>query len=103
MLQHGEILGGGALSIFGAGHRASFVAARGVFFEIVETVEGPIAVKLGEGVLHTRFQASKVDDAAIEALRRGVSGGLGAADTARSTLDSATDRPLHDRKALIKP
>jgi hypothetical protein len=32
---------------------------RGAFFEIVSTLEGPIAVKLGEGVLHTRFQAAK--------------------------------------------
>jgi hypothetical protein len=35
---------------------------RGVYFEIVETLEGPVAVKLGEAVLHTRFQASKVTD-----------------------------------------
>lgn len=41
--------------------------ARGVGFEIVETVEGPIAVKLGEGVLHTRFQASKdMSDSTID-------------------------------------
>lgn len=33
--------------------------ARGVGFEIVETVEGPVAVKLGEAVLHTRFQSAK--------------------------------------------
>lgn len=33
--------------------------SRGKDFEIVETVEGPIAVKLGEGVLHTRFQGAK--------------------------------------------
>lgn len=33
---------------------------RGSYFEIVETAEGPIAVKLGEGVLHTRFAESKV-------------------------------------------
>ncbi len=32
---------------------------RGAFFEIVETLEGPIAVKLGEAVLHTRFQGAK--------------------------------------------
>lgn len=32
---------------------------RGAFFEIVSTLEGPIAVKLGEAVLHTRFQAAK--------------------------------------------
>lgn len=38
---------------------------RGEHFEIVETVEGPIAVKLGEGILHTRFQASKVTDTDI--------------------------------------
>jgi hypothetical protein len=30
---------------------------RGVDFEIVDTVEGPIVVKLGEAVLHTRFQS----------------------------------------------
>lgn len=39
---------------------------RGQAFELVETLEGPIAVKLGEGILHTRFQASKMDDAAID-------------------------------------
>jgi len=39
---------------------------RGVEFEIVETVEGPIAVKRGEAVLHQRFQTSKVDEAAID-------------------------------------
>ncbi len=32
---------------------------RGAFFEIVETLEGPVAVKLGEAVLHTRFQGAK--------------------------------------------
>lgn len=32
---------------------------RGKFFEILDTVEGPIAVKLGEAVLHTRFQGAK--------------------------------------------
>lgn len=35
---------------------------RGHYFELVETVEGPIAVKLGEAVLHTRFIASKAAD-----------------------------------------
>jgi hypothetical protein len=38
---------------------------RGAYFEIVETLEGPIAVKLGEAVLHTRFQASKIQDADV--------------------------------------
>lgn len=38
---------------------------RGVFYEIVETLEGAIAVKLGEAVLHTRFQASKIQDADV--------------------------------------
>lgn len=38
---------------------------RGTGFEIVETVEGPIAMKLGEAVLHTRFAGSKVDEPAI--------------------------------------
>jgi len=38
---------------------------RGVSFELVETVEGPIAVRLGEAILHTRFQASKMTDADI--------------------------------------
>ncbi len=32
---------------------------RGAYFEIVETLEGPVAVKLGEAVLHTRFQGAK--------------------------------------------
>jgi hypothetical protein len=40
--------------------------ARGVMFEIVDTVEGPIAVKLGEAVLHTRFQQSKMTDAELD-------------------------------------
>jgi hypothetical protein len=35
--------------------------ARGAFFEMFDTVEGPVAVKLGEAVLHTRFQASKME------------------------------------------
>jgi hypothetical protein len=38
------------------------LGARGSFFEIVDTVEGPIALMLGAAVLHTRFQASKVTD-----------------------------------------
>ena len=39
---------------------------RGVSFEMIDTVEGPVAVKLGEAVLHTRFQSSKdINDAAI--------------------------------------
>lgn len=38
---------------------------RGVHFEIVETVEGPVAVKLGEAVLHQRFQNSKVTETDI--------------------------------------
>lgn len=38
---------------------------RGKQFEIVETLEGPIAVRLGEGVLHTRFQASKMEETDI--------------------------------------
>jgi hypothetical protein len=33
---------------------------RGSFFEVVETVDGPIVLKLGEAVLHTRFAESKV-------------------------------------------
>lgn len=36
---------------------------RGEAFEIVETVEGPIAIKLGEAVLYQRFQASKFTEA----------------------------------------
>lgn len=43
---------------------------RGVDFEIVETIEGPIAVKRGEAILHQRFQSSKVDEASIDAYVR---------------------------------
>lgn len=43
----------------------SMYGPRGQAFEIVETIDGPIAVKLGEAVLHTRFQASKVSDTDI--------------------------------------
>lgn len=46
------------------------LGARGVQFEIVETVEGPIVVKLGESVLHTRFQDAvskdKINDATVD-------------------------------------
>lgn len=35
---------------------------RGSHFEMVETIDGPIVVKLGEGVLHTRFQATAAKD-----------------------------------------
>ncbi len=38
---------------------------RGAFFEIVDTIEGPIVLKLGEAVLHTRFSESKVTAADI--------------------------------------
>lgn len=38
---------------------------RGSMFEIVETVEGPIVVRLGEGVLFQRFTASKVTPADV--------------------------------------
>lgn len=35
---------------------------RGVMFDIVATVEGAIVLKLGEGILHTRFTNSKTTD-----------------------------------------
>lgn len=38
------------------------IGARGDQFEIVETVEGPIAVRLGEGILHQRFTKSEVTE-----------------------------------------
>ena len=38
---------------------------RGFGFEIVETPEGPIAVKLGDSVLHKRFSESKIDEASM--------------------------------------
>jgi len=38
------------------------IGPRGSQFEIVETIDGPIVVRLGEGVLYTRFTASKVTD-----------------------------------------
>lgn len=42
--------------------RLSATGRRGHEFEIVETVDGPIAVTLGEGILHSRFQESKMTD-----------------------------------------
>ena len=41
------------------------IGPRGSQFEIVETIEGPIVVRLGEGILYTRFTASKVSPADI--------------------------------------
>lgn len=38
---------------------------RGEQFEIVDTVEGPIAVKLGEAILYTRFSGSKVTESDV--------------------------------------
>jgi hypothetical protein len=39
---------------------------RGQGFEIVDTVAGPIALRLGESILHQRFQSAKLDDASVD-------------------------------------
>lgn len=41
------------------------IGPRGSQFEIVETVDGPIVVRLGEGILYERFTASKVTPADV--------------------------------------
>lgn len=38
----------------------SELGPRGVFFEVVDTIEGPVVIKLGEAILHKRFSESKV-------------------------------------------
>ncbi len=35
------------------------LGAKGVMYEVLATSEGPVAVKLGESVLHTRFTATQ--------------------------------------------